>query len=115
VSRSGFFLGPTLLTLLLGIGLYGAFCVNVQPTVQPAPSPTVVLVLPPTTSPSPDVFTVPPTPTMTPTAQESILVPLPKPTRTPRPTATPEPTQTPVVPMRQRGSHEIDAVAPVHG
>ena len=94
MTRSRFVLGPVLLALLLGVALYGAFCVNVKPAVVAAPSPTVVLVRPTTfvfASPSPDIFTVPPT--MTP--REAILVPLPKPTRTPRPTATPEPTNTP--------------------
>jgi hypothetical protein len=105
VSR--YLLGPTLLALLLGIGLYGAFCVNVAPTVQPVPSPTVVLVLPeasPTvyvfSSPSPDIFTVPHVPELI------LATPLPTATATPTavpPTSTPEPTPTAVVPMRQRG------------
>lgn len=100
MTRTRLLLGPVLLALLLGVGLYGAFCVNVKPTVVAAPSPTVVLVRPTTfVFASPDIFTVPPTPT----PREAILVPLPKPTRTPRPTATPEPTSTPVRTPVQRG------------
>jgi hypothetical protein len=108
VSR--YLLGPVMLAVLVGIGLYGAFCVNVKPTVLPVPSPTVVLVLPPTSSPtvfvfsrpspSPDIFTVPRVPELI------LATPLPAATVTPTavpPTSTPGPTPTAVVPMRQRG------------
>jgi hypothetical protein len=100
-------LAPVLLALLLGIGLYGAFCVNVAPTVQPVPSPTVVLVLPeasPTvyvfSSPSPDIFTVPHVPELI------LATPLPTVTATPTavpPTSTPEPNTPPERPALQRG------------
>jgi hypothetical protein len=104
-----YLLGPVLLALLLGIGLYGAFCVNVAPTSgpQPVPSPTVVLVLPeasPTvyvfSSPSPDIFTVPHVPELI------LATPLATATATPTavpPTSTPEPNTPPERPALQRG------------
>jgi hypothetical protein len=106
VSR--YLLGPVMLAVLVGIGLYGAFCVNVAPTVLPVPSPTVPITVIPAPATATladvpgDIFTVPPT------RPELILAtpPLPTATATPTavpPTSTPEPTPTAVVPMRQRG------------
>lgn len=95
MSRTRLLLGPVLLALLVGVGFYAAFCVNVKPTIGPPPRPTLVVLIPPTptVSASPDVFTVP---TDTPTPREAILAtPGPKPTRTPMPTWTPTPEPTP--------------------
>lgn len=85
-------LGPTLLALLLGIGLYGAVCVNVKPTVQPTPVVTLVIVQP--ASPSPTVYQFP---TMTP-VPERLPVLVATPTTPPAVVIldTPEPTATPV-------------------
>jgi hypothetical protein len=96
-----FFLGSFLLAFLFGLGLYGAFCVNVQ-TAPPTPVSTLVVVQPASPSPTVYVFAtmtplperLPAVPTATP-VPEVLILDAPLPTATPPPMLVlPPPTNT---------------------